>query len=147
MGGATVLEQAAVGKLREKKINDDLKVIETPEPFKFNIHVEGEKHYIVHFVNPSVFGQEFATLGKGPNHFTTKKDKETNSYFFNDEQLRNIVTGVEPAPTEGKMASSMTQAVTPSPSTGPILIPPKTQAVTASPCTGPIIIPPRVWDK
>jgi hypothetical protein len=98
------------------------------EPNKFDIHVEGEKHYIVHFVNSSVFGQEFATLSKGPNYFTTK-DEGTKSYFFDDAQLRNIVTGVEPAQIEPIMASTTTQAVTP------------------SPCTGPIIIPPKVWDK
>jgi hypothetical protein len=145
MGGATVLKRPAVGKNREKKINNDLKVIEMSQPFRVNIHVEGDNHYIVHFVNPSVFGQEFATLGKGPNYFTTKNEG-TNSYFFNDAQLRNIVTGVEPAPTEQIMASTMTPAVTPSPCTGPIIIPPKTQAVPLSPCTGPIIIPPKVWD-
>ena len=145
MAGATVLKQPAVTN-REKKINKDLKIIEMPEPFKFNIHREGDKHYIVHFVNPSVFGQEFAPLRKGDNHFTTTKGKETNSYFFDDDQLREIVTEVEPPPTEGTMASPTRQGVAPSPRTGPIIIPPRTQAVSPSPCTGPILIPPRAWD-
>jgi hypothetical protein len=145
MAGATVLKQPAV-KNREKKINKDLKVIEMQESIKFNIHREGDKDYIVHFVNPNVFGHDFATLRKGDNHFTTTKGKGTNSYFFDDDQLRKIVTEVEPPSTEGTMASTTTQAVAPSPSTGPIIIPPKTQAVAPSTCTGPILIPPKAWD-
>jgi hypothetical protein len=128
MSGAAVLKQPAVGKHREKKINDDLKIIEMSESLTYDIHGEGDKHYIVHFVNPTVFGREFAILSKGPNYFTRAKNEETNSYFFDDAQLRKLVTPAEPAQTERIMALATTQAVTP------------------TPCTGPILIPPRMWD-
>ena len=118
------MNAAAVPPL-EKQINQDLKLIEMSDPTKFRIHVEGDKHYFVHFLNPRVFGKEFVNLHKGDNNFKMIKHEATTCYFFEDTQLRNIETGEEPEQTGRMMAMAQ-------PSSG-----------RASPCTGPIIIPPR----
>jgi hypothetical protein len=106
MGGATV-------QLIEIRINDDLTLVQMPDPAKFNVHLKGDKRYFVHFLNENVVGKEFAKLHKGDNIFKTTTTEETKGYFFD-------VTQVESAQTEQMMAPT-----TPSPCTGPILIPPR----------------------
>jgi hypothetical protein len=107
-------------------INEDVTLVYMPDVTLCDLHVKGNKRYVVHFLKPDVFGQEFATIWPGNNLFTIKmKNETTDSYFFDDAQLRSVVKraeGQEPA-------QMMPLAALP---TG-----------MAAPCTGPIIIPPR----
>lgn len=119
----------------EQKINADLTL--TPDPPNFHIQLKSDKHYVVHFVNPKAFGDEFVMLHKGDNNFTRRKDEETNCYFFDDDQLRRIMTGIEPKP------KTKTKAKTETKPDEQIRAEAKQPAGTVSPCTGPIIIPPR----
>jgi len=109
----------------EKKINQHVTLVEMPDLVTFDFQVEGDHHYLAHFLNPHYFGKEFAVIGEGPNLFTGKAGEKTECYLFTDAHLRNLVAGVEGHAVEAFMAV------------------PQEQTGTLSPCTGPIIIPPR----
>lgn len=113
-----------------ERINDDLTLFPMTDKPKFNIQLNGDKHYVVHFLNPKVVGDEFVMLHRGDNIFKRIKNEKTESYFFDDTQLRNIVTGVELKKVEPKQNEMIIAGA--QPPTGKV-----------SPCTGPIIIPPR----
>jgi hypothetical protein len=100
-------------QLIEIRINDDLTLVQMPDPAKFNVHLKGDHHYFVHFLNPKVVGTEFARLHKGDNIFKMTPNETTDAYFFD-------VTQIESWQTEQMMASTK-----PSPCTGPIIIPPR----------------------
>ena len=102
----TVFEKREV-HLTEILLNQHVTLIQMPDLVTFDLHVEGDHHYVVHFVNPSVFGQEFATIRKGYNLFTQIKDEATRCFLFDGVQMRNILAGVA------------------YPRTGPIIIPPR----------------------
>ena len=120
----TALERREV-QLTEIPINQHVTLVQMPDLVTFGLHVECDSHYVVHFLNPDVFGQEFATLRKGYNFFTMIKTEQTKCYFFDDAQLRKIVAEVEdPTMQKQMMASADVQRGGASPMTGPILIPP-----------------------
>ena len=105
----TVFEKREV-HLTEIPINQHVTLVQMPDLVTFDLHVEGDNHYVVHFVNPNAFGQEFATIRKGYNLFTQISHDATQCFLFDDVQLRNILAGVA------------------YPRTGPIIIPPKSQS-------------------
>jgi hypothetical protein len=84
-----------------------------PDSAKFNVHLKGDHHYFVPFLNSKAVGTEFARLHKGDNIFKTTTNEETKGYFFDVTQVESEQTGQMMAPTK------------PSPCTGPIIIPPK----------------------
>lgn len=106
----------------ELKMNEDVTLVHMPDLDMCDLRVEGDKHYIVHFLHPQVFGQEFAAIRKGNNLFAMANHEQTDCYLFDDAQLRNIVAGAEDS--HAKKLSGRRQPGTPSACTGPILIPP-----------------------
>jgi hypothetical protein len=103
----TVLEKKEVF-LTEMAINKYVTLVQMPDMVTYDLHVEGDNPYLVHFLNPNVFGQEFATLRKGYNLFTMIDSEEvTECHLFDDVRLRNILAGAA------------------YPRTGPIVIPPR----------------------
>lgn len=100
---ATVLEK----RVTEVPVNQHVTLVQMPDLVTFDLHVEGDNYYLVHFLDPNVFGQEFATIRKGPNRFTMiKSDVTTKCYLYDDVELKNILAGAV------------------YPQTGPIVIPP-----------------------
>ena len=124
MDTPTMLERREV-HMTEITINQYVTLVQMPDLHTFDLHVEGDRHYVVHFLNPEYFGKEFATIGEGYNLFTRSKGNETECYLFDDTQLRDMVAGVE------------------SPQVGRIVAEAQPPSGRAFPCTGPIIIPPR----
>ena len=111
--------------VKEIFINQDVTLVYMPDLKMCDLHVKGDQPYVVHFLKPDVFGQEFATLRKGNNLFTVANDGQTESYFFDEDQLRDIVAEVEDQPTQKRMMSAVkVQGAKPFTRTGPILIPP-----------------------
>ena len=103
---ATVLDKRVV-QLTEIPLNQHVTLIQMPDMVTFDLHVQGDNHYLVHFLNPNVFGQEVATLSEGYNLFTMiKSDEATQCHLFDDVRLRDILAGAV------------------YPRTGPIVIPP-----------------------
>jgi hypothetical protein len=119
----TALEKRAV-HLTEIPLNQYATLVQMPDLVTFDFHVEGDHHYVVHFLTPDVFGQEFVTIRKGYNLFTKINCGPTDCYLFDDAQLRTILTGVEHPAAERLMSLACTQGVRPSVCTGPIIIPP-----------------------
>jgi hypothetical protein len=106
MPTTTKLEKREV-KLTEIPLNENVTLVQMPDLTTFDFHVQGDNHYIVHFLNPKVFGQEFATIRKGYNLFTQVKTEETMCFLCDDVEMRNILAKVESSRTD------------------PIVIPPK----------------------
>jgi len=121
-------------------INDDVTFVYMPDLKTGDFYVKGEKRYVLHFQTPNVFGKEFAVVGKGNNLVTVADDGQTECYWFDEAQLRDIVAGDEASP---KKSSARKQAGTVSPYPRPIKIPPvRNAAVGGALGTRPIIIPP-----
>jgi len=120
MDKPTTIEQREL-QVTETFINQDITLVSMPGLDMCDFYVEGDKGYIVHFLNPDVFGQEFATISKGNNLFTVVNRVETECYLFEGVQLRDIVAGVEGSPMK---KSARKPSGTVSPCTGPIIIPP-----------------------
>lgn len=115
-------------RVTEVFINEDVTLIYMPDLTLCDLHVKGNKGYVVHFVKPGVFGQEFATIWPGNNLFTIKmKNETTDAYFFDDAQLRKIVKEMEGKKPGQKTAMGVVPTGTVSPCTGPIIIPPRGQ--------------------
>jgi hypothetical protein len=94
MPTTTKLEKREV-KLTELPLNEDVTLVQMPDLTTFDFHVQSDKHYIVHFLNPEVFGQEFATIRKGYNLFTQVKTEETMCFLHDDVEMRNSLADVE----------------------------------------------------
>jgi hypothetical protein len=109
----------------EVLVNEDVTLVYMPGLNLCDFYVKGNNRYVVHFVDPKVFGQEFATIRQGNNVFNVANSGQTQWFLFEEAQLRNIVKGVEDQQTVRMMSSTA--------------MPPG----TVSPCTGPIVIPPR----
>ena len=107
----TTLEKREI-RLTEMLLNNDVTLVQMPDMVTFDFHVTGENNYFVHFLDPNVFGQEFATLYKGYNLFTVKSNQWTECYLFEEAQLRNVLSKAVYPGTEY-------------PRTGPIVIPPR----------------------
>lgn len=119
MEAATTIERHAV-QLTELHVHPQVTLVQMPDMVTFDLHVYGDAQYLVHFVNPNVFGMEFAVIRKGYNLFTQIKiGEETACYLFDKLELKS-----QPFVTELKCLM-----------------------LAASPCTPPIIIPPRPSPK
>ena|ERR1035438_4328793 len=94
MPTTTKLEKREV-KLTEIPLNEDVTLVQMPDLTTFDFHVQSDKHYFVHFLNPEVFGQEFATIRKGYNLFTQVKTEETMCFLHDDVEMRNSLADVE----------------------------------------------------
>lgn len=93
MEKTATLDKRAV-QLTEFPVNQHVTLVQMPDMVTFDLHVYGDYRYLVHFLNPNLFGVEFATIREGYNFFTQKKtDEQTKCYLFDDVELRNIMAG------------------------------------------------------
>lgn len=81
--------------LTETPLNENVTLVQMPDLTTFDFHVQGDKQYVVHFLNPKVFGQEFATIRKGYNLFTQVKTEETMCFLHDDAEMRDSLSVVE----------------------------------------------------
>jgi len=94
MPTTTKIEKREV-KLTEVPLNENVTLVQMPDLITFDFHVQGDNQYIVHFINPEVFGQEFATIRKGYNLFTQVKTEETNCFLHDDVEMKDSLKAVE----------------------------------------------------
>jgi hypothetical protein len=107
MEAATTIERCEV-QLPEIHIRPHVTLVQMPDMITFDLHVYGDAQYLVHFLNPHVFGMEFAIIRKGYNLFTQVAiEQETKCRFYDDVRLRHLM------------------AAAPTPKTPPIIIPPR----------------------
>lgn len=107
MEAETTMERHAV-QLTELHFHPHVTLVQMPDMVTFDLHVYGDAQYLVHFVNPRVFGVEFAIIRKGYNLFTQVAiEEETKCRFYDDVKLRHLM------------------AAAPTPRTPPIIIPPR----------------------
>ncbi len=104
MPTATMLKKPEV-KLTEMQCNENVKLVQMQDLDTFDFHVQGDNHYIVHFLTPRVFGQEFATIGKGCNLLKRVKNEEARCVLLDHSEMSKVAGGAAPQ-------------------TGPIIIPP-----------------------
>jgi hypothetical protein len=123
MDTPTALEKREL-HVTEVFINEDVTLAYMPDLNLCDFYVKGHTRYVVHFLDPRVFGEEFATIHKGNNLFNVTNSEQTQCYLFDEAQLKNIVKGVEGPQTVEMMPMAATHTGTVSPCTGPIIIPP-----------------------
>ena len=105
-------------------IDKDLTLVYMPDLNLCDFHVKSDKRYLVHFLNPLAFGMEFATIRKGNNVFNLAANEKTECYLFEEAQLKEIVSRSEPSAAVPMMVYKGPETSTPTPCTGPIIIPP-----------------------
>jgi hypothetical protein len=105
-------------------INTHVTLVYMPDLDLCDFFVRDHTRYVVHFLDPKVFGVEFATLHQGNNLFNVCHNGQTQCYLFDESQMKSIVQHVEGQPTAEMMPMALTRTGTVSPCTGPIIIPP-----------------------
>ena len=66
----------------EIPLSNNVKLVQMPDLKTFDIQVQDDNHYIVHFKTPKVFETEFAAIGKGSNHLKRLKEEQTECELF-----------------------------------------------------------------